>query len=159
MFELNSAQKASKLVAIAVPLCNRVELTPDEEISLRHLTYFLGKYDKYIVIPKSLKVHHHGFGTKRFSDKFFGSGKANGELMLSSKFYEAFAEYKYVLNYQLDALVFSDQLTEWCAKDFDYIGAPWLACEDTPNVKVSRVGNGGFSLRKVESFLKVLESP
>jgi hypothetical protein len=159
MFKSNAVQNASKLVAIAVPLCNRTELTPEEEISFRHLVYFLGKYDKYIVIPKSLKVHYDGFGTKRFSEKFFGSGKANGELMLSSKFYKTFAEYRYVLIYQLDALVFSDHLMEWCQKDLDYIGAPWLPCQDTPYVKTAKVGNGGFSLRKVESFLKVLESP
>jgi hypothetical protein len=134
-------------------------LTPEEEISFRHLVRFLGKYDKYIVIPKSLKVHHHGFGMKRFSNKFFGSAKANARLMLSPKFYKVFADYKYVLIYQLDALVFSDQLMEWCERDFDYIGAPWLPCQDTPYVKVPKVGNGGFSLRKVKSFLNVLESP
>jgi hypothetical protein len=159
MFTSNHGQKASKLVAIAVPLSNRTELTPDEEISFKHLVTFLGKYDKYLVIPRNLKVHYDGFGIKRFSDKFFGSGKANGELMLSPSYYKTFSEYKYVLIYQLDALVFSDQLTEWCEKDLDYIGAPWLPCQDTPYVKVPKVGNGGFSLRKVESFLKVLESP
>jgi hypothetical protein len=159
MFTSHQTKRASKLVAIAVPLSNRAELRPEEEISLRHLVTFLGSYDKYIVIPRNLNVHHDGFGIKRFSNKFFGSPKANGQLMLSPEFYQAFAEYKYVLNYQLDALVFSDQLIEWCEKDLDYVGAPWLPCQDTPYIRVPRVGNGGFSLRKIESFVKVFESP
>jgi hypothetical protein len=78
--------------------------------------------------------------------------------MLSSQFYEAFREYKYILIYHLDSLVFSDELAIWCETDLDYIGPPWLKCEDSPWVEVPRVGNGGFSLRKVRSFLGVLSS-
>src|SRR5215510_1480529 len=147
-----------KTVAVVIPLSNREELTPDEEISLRHLVHFLGKYDKFLVIPQSLRVDYPGFGIKRFPNKFFGSLVAHTRLMLSRKFYQTFKEYKYILLYHLDALVFSDQLMQWCATDLDYIGAPWLNCRDTPYVKVSKVGNGGFSLRKIESFLRVINS-
>ena len=148
----------SKVVAIVVPLSNRSELTPDEEISFRHLTHFLDKYDKYLVAPKSLQVHYPGFQIKRFSDRYFGSSTAHKKLVLSPKFYKAFREYKYILMYQLDALVFSDQLMQWCETDLDYIGAPWLKSDDSPWVRVARVGNSGFSLRKVESILKVIYS-
>jgi hypothetical protein len=95
---------------------------------------------------------------KRFGAEFFGSRRANTKLMCSPKFYEAFRDYKYVLVYQLDCLVFSDRLAEWCASDFDYIGAPWIPCPDVPWITTPAVGNGGFSLRKVESFLGVLNS-
>lgn len=145
-------------VAVVVPLYNRREFTPEEEISLRHLVHFLGKYDKYLVAPKSLDVTLPGFEVKWFADRFFGSTEANTKLMLSPQFYEAFSHYKYILIYQLDALVFSDELLEWCGMELDYIGAPWLKCEDTPHVTLPRVGNGGFSLRKVESFLSVVYS-
>ena len=47
-----STQK--KKVAIVVALSNRAYLTPEEEISLKHLRHFLGRYDKYLVMPKSL---------------------------------------------------------------------------------------------------------
>ena len=80
-------------------------------------------------------------------------------MMLSSAFYAAFRDYKYVLLHHLDALVLEDRLQEWCATDLDYIAPPWLKCDDSPWVQVQRVGNGGFSLRKVESFLKVIHSP
>lgn len=148
-----SSELGLKTVAVVVPLYNRKELTPDEQISLRHLVHYLGKYDKYMVAPKSLDVAHPGFGIKRFDDRFFGSFAANTRLMLSPGFYKAFREYKYILIYQLDALAFSDQLLEWCDLDFDYVGSPWLAVPEVP-----RVGNGGFSLRKIESFLRVIYS-
>jgi hypothetical protein len=41
---------------------------------------------------------------------------------------------------------------------YDYIGPPWIQGPDLPWLKESGVGNGGFSLRKVESFLKLLNS-
>ena len=153
------ARPGSKTVAIVVPLYNREELTPDEEISLRHLKHSLGHYDAYMLAPEGLRVNHPGFVVKRLDASFFGSVEANKRLMLSRTFYEAFVHYKYILLYQLDALVFSDRLEQWCDTDVDYIGAPWLQCEDSPRVTVPRVGNGGFSLRKVESFLKVFDSP
>ncbi|HSE97776.1 MAG TPA: DUF5672 family protein, partial [Blastocatellia bacterium] len=148
------ANKTKKEVAVVVPLSKRKELFPEEEISFTHLEHYLGGYDKYMVAPESLEVDYPGFGIKRFSDRFFGSVKAHSRLMLSSGFYEEFSDYRYILTYHLDALVFSNQLLEWCKTDLDFIGAPRLANSDRPTV----VGNGGFALRKVESFLKVLNS-
>ncbi len=136
-------------VAVVIPISNRAELLPDERISLNHAEHYLGKYDKYIVAPKSLKVNFPGFEVRRFGDMYFGSAVANTRLMLSAKFYESFSDYDYILIYQLDALVFSDQLVEWCNSGFDYIGSPWLKVPDSPWVDVPRVGNGGFSLRKI----------
>lgn len=145
-------------VAIVVP-AYKAEPSPEEEISFKHLLHFLGRYDKHLVVPKSLKVSYPDFSVKRFDDGFFKSTETYSALLLQEDFYKAFREYEYILIYQLDALVFSDQLLEWCDRGFDYIGAPWLPCELTPHVKVPRVGNGGFSLRRVESFLRVLQSP
>lgn len=148
-------RRTKKQVAVVVPLSNRKELLPEEQISLTHLEHNLGRYEKYLVAPPSLDVtEFSGFGVKRFSDSYFGSVKAHSRLMLSPAFYEEFREYKYILTYHLDALVFSDQLLQWCETDLDFIGAPRLANSDRPHV----VGNGGFALRKVESFLRVLYS-
>jgi hypothetical protein len=71
-------------------------------------------------------------------------------------FYEAFRNYEYVLIYHLDSLVFSDRLAEWCQAGWDYIGAPWLPCADTPWVTAPHVGNGGFTLMKVDTVRRVL---
>ena len=52
--------------------------------------------------------------------------------------------------------MFSDDLLQWCEAGWDYIGAPWLPCRDSEWVKEPAVGNGGFTLMKVESCLRVL---
>jgi hypothetical protein len=155
-------KQASTLVAVVVPLSNRKELTPDEEISLRHLIHYLGKYDKYFLMPKSLRFERPGFRIKRFDNKYFGSVEAHKKLLFSPEFYNSFNNYKYILIYHLDSLVFSDQLTEWCNMDYDLIGAPWIVHKDAPyspdSIFAGKVGCAGFALRKVESFLKVMYS-
>ena len=148
----------SKMVAIVVPLSLRTDLTPEEQISMRHLLHYFGKYDKYLIAPKGLPVHFDGFKVKRFARKFFGSSIAHNRLTYARVFYRAFKDYKFIFFYHLDSLAFSDQLAEWCQTDLDYIGAPWLKCSDTPWVEETRVGNGGFTLLRVESALKVLHN-
>ncbi len=59
-------------VAIVVPT-NKSALTSDEQISLAHLRHFLGGYDKYLVLPKSVELHLPDFQIKNFDDKYFGS--------------------------------------------------------------------------------------
>lgn len=147
-----------KKVAVVVPLY-RVGLTSDEEISLRHLLRFLGRYDKYLVVPETLKFTLPGFGVKRFADEFFHDTATYSALLLSREFYSAFIDYEYILIYQLDALVFSDQLSRWCATGLDYVGAPWFKGAGVDFVDEPAVGNGGLSLRKVKSFLRVTSAP
>jgi len=160
---IKHARRPTKTVAVVVPMHNREELLPEEQISLRHLVHYLGKYDKYLVVPTGLEVNYPGFRIKRFSGKYFGSAKAYIRLQFQPSFYESFSEYKYILIYHLDALVFSDQLMEWCEADFDYVGAPWIKHPEAPyagrNEFEGKVGNGGFLLVKIQSCLKVIYSP
>ena len=162
MFKYSPAEKPNKLVAVVVPLSNRTTFTEDEKISLKHLLHFLPEYDKYFIAPEGLGVKVQGVDNKYFNAKFFGSLSAHNRLLLSEIFYQTFSDYRFILNYHLDSLVFSDQLTEWCEKDYDFIGPPWIEHEDAPYsdypIYNGKVGNGGFSLRKIESFLKVLNS-
>jgi hypothetical protein len=80
---------------------------------------------------------------------------------LSKKFYQAFDDFEYLLIAQTDALVLSDELEFWCKKQYSYIGAPWFEGYTTPilPLALTSVGNGGFSLRRVPDFLKVLSRP
>lgn len=146
----------SKAVAIVVPFSDRSYLLPDEEVSLRHLRHFLGRYDTFLVAPPDSSIKVEGFRAKGFSAKFFGSAAAHNRLLSSCEFYQAFVDYEYIFFYHLDSLAFSDQLDDWCATNLDYIGPPWIVCDDYPWVKRPRVGNGGFTLLRVASALKVL---
>jgi hypothetical protein len=155
-------RRPAKLVAIVVPLSTRLGFTAEEKVSLNHLEYYLGRYDKYMIAPQSMRVWHDGFSVKKFNDRYFGSIQAHRDLILSEGFYRAFASYKFILIYHLDALVFSDQLRYWCDMDFDFIGAPWVRHKDTPYYGMpyyeGKVGNGGFALKKVDSFLRIVTS-
>ena len=101
-------------------------------------------------------------------------------MMLSKSFYQLFADCEYILICQTDVWVFCDELSQWCDKGYDYVGAPWpkrriysmpiisqflwlrrklfkregkLMRQDYFN----KVGNGGFSLRKISALLEACD--
>ena len=80
--------------AVVVPAYNRAHFTRDEEVSFRHLEHFLGRYDKFLVVPQNLEIERPGYHIQRFDDSYFGSAIANGKLMLSPAFYESFRKYR-----------------------------------------------------------------
>lgn len=157
-----SGLQKTKLVAVAVPLSNSSTFTDDEKISLRHLDRHLGRYDRFLVVPDTLQIKVNGFREMRFHSRYFGSVKAHQNLLFSEEFYQAFSSYEFLLVHHLDSLVFSDKLMEWCEAGFDYIAPPWIRHKDAPyygnHDYEGKVGNGGFSLRKIKSFLAVLRS-
>ena len=141
-------------MAVTVPLAGHPELSADEEISLRHLRHYLGAYDRFVIAPQSMDVPHDDFGIVRFADRYFGSANAQTRLMMRPEYYEAFTDYDFILTYQLDALVLSDQLLHWCDAGFDFIGPANHGLSD----RLSVVCSGGFSLRRVQRFLDILRS-
>ena len=136
----------------------------------------------------NFKLDHTGFSTQSFADHYFEDIHGYNRLMLSAGFYNSFSKYEYMLIHQLDAFVFSDQLEYWCSQGYDYIGAPWFAEKDPSNIfdeliswvknylyvrynvkykdgmpkigkqLAGRVGNGGFSLRKIAVLMKYCEA-
>ena len=154
--------KNKKLVAVAVPLIEKNFFTEEENISIKHLETYLGGYDRYLIEPQGMNFKLDGFNIKEFEREFFGSVEAHRKMLFSEKFYKSFDEYRFVLIYHTDALVFSDQLEFWCDKDYDYIAPPWVPHKDAPYAGnplfEGKVGNGGFSLRKIDSFLRVINS-
>lgn len=77
-------------------------------------------------------------------------------MLLSPSFYRTFEQYEYILIHQLDSLVFSNRLLEWCTRELDFVGAPGLFV-NWP--RANEIRNGGLSLRRTKAFLAVLESP
>ena len=147
----------ARQVAVVVPVV-RLPLSVDEEISLRHLRTYLGRFDRYVVGLQNLPEELSDFQLKPFPPRYFTGRYAYNRLLLKEEFYRAFAEHEYILIYQLDSLVFTSNLEEWCRKGWDYVGAPWLKNLDDPTQGFSGVGNGGLSLRRVTSALAVLTS-
>ena len=153
---------------IVIPIYKE-ELNCVEKLSLKRLVKIIeGKnYPVYLVKPESLDcTNYHNIIDKRikveeiyFDDKYFESIQSYSQLCLSYKFYDKFSRYEYMYIYQLDCYLFEDHLKEWCDKGYDYIGAPilsldagWDVYDKKKNIWEPKVGNGGFSLRKIQTF-------
>ena len=162
----------------------KATLSPEERVSLERAYRVLAAYPLVVVKPASLDLsalaaEYPALRMESFPDAFFQGIAGYNRLMLSEAFYERFADRPYLLVYQLDAYVFRDELAAWCAKGYDYVGAPWLRrpvyrlpfvaqvmsliqayhrLRRTPSKQdlYGKVGNGGLSLRKVSSHLRVL---
>jgi len=144
---------------IIVPIYRSI-MTSDEEVSLASIRKHLSGYGICFVAPQSLDlslVVKDGETIERFSDEFFAGIEGYNRLLKSSVFYERFSEHDYILISQLDCLIFSSDLNQWMAKGYDYLAAPWFkgfAKDHKPGLW--RVGNGGLSLRRVNSYLRIL---
>ena len=149
----------SKEIAIVIPIY-KTSLNTFENIALTQLFNVLYKYDIYIACPSDLDLRgsifdKFFFKIQYFDRKFFDSIKGYNKLCMDISFYERFSSYSYILIYQTDAFIFSDKLMEFVYKGYDYIGAPedyyiW----DALGIDV---GNGGLSLRKIDTFITLLE--
>lgn len=161
-----------ELVKIVIPLYT-TKLNAYEWLSFRHNIALMKRYPIVLLVPE-------GFDTVRFTTEFPQCevmtvsdewlGKKNGRggynrMMLSEEFYALFADCSYILICQLDAWIFRDELADWCLRGFDYIGGVWWhnRCRTLPLARrlfspndrlYSKVGNGGFSLRRVDAFRK-----
>lgn len=105
---------------------------------------------------------------QRFAPEHFVSVKSYNNLVISSDFYHPFARhYEYLLIYQLDAFLLTNQIEAFCELGYDYYGAPWhtgfpqygFFLNRWPirlNTKRFYVGNGGLSLRKISSTMDLL---
>lgn len=164
---------------MAIP-CYRPVLDPDERLSARQCRAVLGRHALKVVAPVGLDLPGPlaDLPCERFSAEAFADIGAYNRLLLGPEFYGRFASYEYLLIHQLDAYVFRDELDEWCGKKWDYVGAPWPDDEFLQKRKWRsafprhlrpptlarwirgcdfRVGNGGFSLRRIPAFLAVLD--
>lgn len=144
-------------VAVVIPRYRPI-LTEDDAVSIRHLHTYLNGIPMFWVTPASLDFQAQGHHVLRFPDQCFRDINAYSRLLLSLEFYQAFEVYSYILIYQLDCLVFSPQLLEWVRKGCDYTGAPLFVSKTDPAIGKLRVGNGGFSLRRVQAFIDTLTS-
>lgn len=95
-------------------------------------------------------------------------------MMLSKDFYDQFINYEYLLICHVDTWCFRDDLEKWCNMGFDHVAAPWplrpryehFPLKQLLKLKLwlkapyknihcelfNKIGNGGFSLRRVKIF-------
>lgn len=175
-----------KTAVVVIPIYRK--FVPSEAFSFSQCLKVLSRYDISLLHPERLDLSDVLESTPPnvseivLPDSWFESIASYNKLCLSPMFYGLYGDYEYMLIYQLDAFVFRDELADWCAMGYDYIGAPWLPntnlyecsiCEVVRLIKrhvtppgttehVSHaqmhyhVGNGGFSLRKVSKLKAVV---
>lgn len=154
-----------KKVAIVIPFYHK-ELTETEVISFQNcLDTFGKKYPIILIVPEKTSnctsPFYKDFMCEIVPDDWLKSVASYNKMLLTEEFYTRFLNYEYILIFQLDAFVFSDLLEVFCEYGYDYIGAPWLKgirYLRNLNRGVWFVGNGGFSLRKIASFITILRS-
>jgi hypothetical protein len=127
-----------------------------------------------LVCPEELDISYYlnlwpELKVQYYSPEHFVSVQSYNDLVISPVFYELFAQqYEYLLIYQLDAFLLSNQVLEFRNQGYDYYGAPWITgfpqyhflFNRWPirlNSKRFHVGNGGLSLRKITSTLDLLK--
>ena len=150
--------------AVVIPVYKE-NLNGFEKISLAQVRKILGRYQIIFVAPEGKIFSYFDEGDKivHFPQKFFQNVDTYSKMMMTLDFYEKFLDYDFILIYQLDAFVFADKLEYFCGLGYDYIGAVWIRNTRfviTYNEKKFRpkVGNGGFSLRRVKSFCNLLKN-
>lgn len=154
--------------AVVIPVY-RTTLSAAERFSVQTTVSVMAAHDVFLAGPASKRGQFDGLVDARgaplpylaFDDAYFASIAGYNRLLVSRRFYEAFGDYGYVLVSQTDALTLSDELDAWCARGYSYVGAPWYIGYTTPTrpLRFMGVGNGGFSLRCVPDFLRVLSRP
>jgi Protein of unknown function (DUF5672) len=165
---LNVASAARQQIGacVVVPVY-REQLEPFEQVSLTQLAEKLGKHPIEFVAPAGLDLrpYRRFLGERRvhrFDPRFFAaradSRNSYSALMVSEAFYGRFeGRYEHLLIHQTDAFVFEDQLRLWVSRDLDFVGSPhWAGWGANKELGMIGVGNGGFSLRRVDAFMRVL---
>jgi len=102
-----------------------------------------------------------------FDPVFFADIKGYNRLLMAEGFYQRFGDHEYMLILQPDAVLLRDEIDEWAAKPYDYVGAPWPEGHELKinldrfegrygkHVK-AKVGNGGLSLRRNRACIALL---
>ncbi|WP_316806888.1 DUF5672 family protein [Pedobacter agri] len=151
-------------VVIGIPIY-KSNLSLRETASLKQVFRVLGHHPICLITFREIDMTNYIHLLKNdrytltyFDKSYFESLNGYNKLLINLTFYKRFWKYDFLLIYQLDAWVFRDELNKWCNSNYDYLGAPWFS-SDNPNKGLPHflgIGNGGFSLRNIQSHLKAL---
>lgn len=174
-------------VKVLIPVY-RPTLSDSERASLAQTVRTLGSHPLILLHPAGMEVtailrEYPALQPLAVSDEWLGT--RNGiagynRMMLSASFYDLFTDAEYILVCHTDAWIFRDELSEWCARDYDCVAAPWVrrpvydlplvrhwmahrlrqsvrSGKPTRQILYGRIGNGGLSLRRVASFRAACE--
>ncbi len=146
-------------VCIIIPV-HTSSPTSNELISFKRCFEVLNEFQIFVVTHNEidLKIYNNfvnSFEIKIVPKKWLSSISEYNKMKINIDFYNLFNNYVYLLTYELDAYVFTNQLDKWVEKKFDYIGAPFVASQNEI-LNITGVGNSGFSLRNIHKCIYIL---
>jgi hypothetical protein len=150
-------------VAVVVPIYKNFQSLEQSELRLlEQIKTVLTNRQIFIILPESMQKEwnqYTEFNTKSFKDTFFKDKFSYSKLLCRKQFYQSFSDFDYIQIIQTDCWIFEDKLDYFTSLGHDYIGAPWMVggFDGYPEEKLWKTGNGGFSLRRVSSFISILE--
>lgn len=155
----DSTQREIKTVVI-VPV-HKPQLTTSENIALVQCFKILKNYDIYLIYPEgmNIEIYKNNFPEIIFFPvpvDWLASLQAYNYMKCSLAFYTLFKAYDFMLSYEPDAYIFSDDWRKANVFDYDYIGAPWFKDYKEEGMP-DKVGNSGFSMRKIATCIHALE--
>jgi len=153
---------SKKKVCIVIPF-HKEELSDMEKISLKTIKTHFKNEVKFLVSFEGNPLKIEGINNIYFKKSFFENIKGYNLLCCTSEFYRKFIDFEYILICQLDVIVIKNCINKFINKKISYIGAPTAKKSpfDRSRKKLWSIKyfcNGGFSLRNVNLFIKVLES-
>ena len=174
-------------VKVVVPIY-KTSLGDRELSSFLNNAQKLSRYPMVLLAPEGLNIDAittlaPQAEVMRVSTNWLGPNGIAGynDMMMSKSFYQLFDDCEYILICQTDAWIFRDELEQWCDGGYDYIGAPWPKRRRYSMPIISqylwlrrklfkrngrllrqdyfkKVGNGGLSLRRIDSFIKACDT-
>lgn len=173
--ETLSAQSAQlrRSVEIIIPIY-KPELNMKERHLVDRTLNILQDYPTTFICPIGLDLQFYWSNYPRtkfkfFETKDFSSVRSYSRLLLSVAFYKEFIDREFILIVQPDVYIVKNDLVQWLRSNYDYIGAPWpnglaLSIQSSRFMLKNKalqitayVGNGGFSLRRVEKCISLLQ--
>jgi len=150
-----------KKLCVIIPI-HREILTVAETISLKQCRKILHEYDVFLIFAEQLNISEYlkiypELRQKSVEYHWLDSIENYNKMKCSKAFYELFKDYNFLLTYELDAFIFSDDWASANVFDYDYIGAPWFESKDGSYLeKIIGIGNSGFSVRNIQKCIEIL---
>lgn len=173
-----------KTVCMVIPIYREIP-QEDEILSIEQSIQRLSNVDTFFIAPETLNTEYYEKKYNKVKINKYSVWRntiaSYSKLLLSEKFYRDYLSYEYMLICQTDALILGTEqdLMHFCEMGYDYYGAPWESYQEVEGreipkfvikkwqkvelihklcfVRRCQVGNGGFSLRKINACLKLLE--
>ena len=145
---LDDNERTSIRQALTVLQGRTVEYCHPHQLDIAEAQAFIASFD-----------HTNSIAFRAVDDRHLQSIAAYSRWLLHPNFYRHYNAYEFLCILQTDVYLFKDDFDNWTNEPWDYIGAPWF--EDWGEGKSDRIigaGNGGFSLRRVSQFIRLLES-